>query len=257
MTTEYFRPNSLHEALNILESPNSRPLAGGTFLNTPEYKLKMERNTGEATTALVDLQNLGLDHIRKHGNILEIDACVTMQQLCENTNTPEDLKSAIKLEAPLNIRNIATVAGTLVSSNGRSAFTCAMLALDAKLMSEPGGFETLLGNYLPLREGSLPGKLITKVTIPLNVGFSFEYVGRTKYDLPIVCAAIAKWASGRTRLALGGYGTAPLLALDGTSEDDVMSAARNGYHEAADEWASAEYRAEAAAILAGRCFSRI
>jgi CO/xanthine dehydrogenase FAD-binding subunit len=132
-----------------------------------------------------------------------------------------------------------------------------MLALDAKLFIEPGGVETLLGNYLPLREGSGPGKLITKVTIPLNANLAFEHVGRTKFDLPIVCSAVAKWASGRTRLTLGGFGPAPLLAMDGTADDDINSAARNGYHEAADEWASAEYRAETASTLAGRCLKSV
>jgi len=151
MKTEYFRPPSIAEALENLRLPNSIPLAGGTFLNTPKYKSTLEQRIGDATVALVDLQNLGLTHIRKHGNNLEIDACVTLQQLGENAHTPEDLKKAIKLEAPLNIRNMATAAGTLISCNGRSAFTCAMLALDAKLFIEPGAIESFLGNYLPLR----------------------------------------------------------------------------------------------------------
>lgn len=257
MKIEFLRPNSISEALDNLNSPNSIPLAGGTFLNTPEYKSKLERRTGHPTFALVDLQNLGLDHIRKHGNTLEIDACVTLQQLCENAHTPEDLKKAIKLEAPLNIRNMATAAGTLVSCTGRSAFACVMLALDAKSFIEPGTVETLLGNYLPLREELGTGKLIIRITIPLNASLAFEHVGRTKFDLPIVCAAVAKWTSGRTRLALGGYGSSPLLAMDGATDDDILSAARNGYHEAADEWASAEYRADAAATLAGRCVNRL
>jgi CO/xanthine dehydrogenase FAD-binding subunit len=217
----------------------------------------LERQTGGVTITLVDLQSLGLNHLRKYGNNLEIEACVTLQQLCENAHTPEALKEAIKLEAPLNIRNMATAAGTLVSCTGRSAFACAMLALDARLSIEPGTIDSFLGNFLPLRKESVPGKLITRISIPLNTTLAFEHVGRTKYDLPIVCAAVAKWASGRTRLALGGYGLSPLLAMDGTADDDIKTAARNGYHEAADEWASADYRADIAATLAGRCILRL
>jgi len=257
MKIEFIRPTSLSEALENLVASSSVPLAGGTSLNTPENKSKWERQSGNVTITLVDLQNLGLNHLRKHGTNLEIEACVTLQQLCENTDTPEALKEAIKLEAPLNIRNMATAAGTLFSSTGRSAFACAMLALDTKLIIEPGTVESLLGNFLPLREESIPGKLITKMTIPLNASLAFEHVGRTKFDFPIVCAAVAKWTSGRTRLALGGYGSSPLLAMDGTADDDIMTAARNGYHEAEDEWASAEYRADVAATLAGRCINRL
>jgi CO/xanthine dehydrogenase FAD-binding subunit len=107
-----------------------------------------------------------------------------------------------------------------------------------------------LGEFLPLR----PHGLIILITIPLNVKFAFEFVSRTPADKPIVCVALAQWNSGRTRLALGGYGKSPLLAMDGTEAEGIESAARNAYHEAADEWASAEYRMDVASTLAKRCF---
>jgi CO/xanthine dehydrogenase FAD-binding subunit len=256
MSIQYVRPKSISEALEILSAPNSIPLAGGTRVNTPDFKQKYIQQPGIASFTLVDLQSLGLDQIKKHGDSLEVDACVTLQALYDNSHTTENLKQAIRLEAPLNIRNTATVVGTLVASDGRSPFTTALLAMDAKMNTIPGDEEVILGNYLPMRGTLLPGRLITKIFIPLNIKMSFEYASRTKYDRPIVCVALAQWKSGRTRLALGGYGTAPLLALDGTADDDIKSAARNGYHEAADKWASAEYRADVAATLAGRCVNK-
>jgi len=224
-------------------------LAGGTLVNSPDFL----RKHPSANITAVDLQGLGLNQIRKRGNTLEIDACVTLQRLLENQHTPNGLKRALKQEAPLNIRNTATVAGTLVACDGRSSFATAMLALDARLTIQPGEQEVGFGNFLPLRGSLLPQKLITGITIPLNLHHAFEYVARTPADRPIVCASVAKWASGRTRLTLGGYGPAPLLALDGTSSDDVGASARNAFHEAADEWASARYRCEVAATLAKRC----
>jgi CO/xanthine dehydrogenase FAD-binding subunit len=68
---------------------------------------------------------------------------------------------------------------------------------------------------------------------------------------------VARWASGRTRLALGGYGKIPTLAMDGTEADGIDSAARNAFHEANDEWASAEYRLDVAATLAKRCLDAV
>ena len=106
-----------------------------------------------------------------------------------------------------------------------------------------------LGDFLPLR----PRGLITLITIPLNIKFAFEFVSRTPADKPIICAALTQWNSGRTRLALGGYGKSPMLAMDGTEAEGLESAARNAYHEAADEWASAEYRMDVASVLAKRC----
>jgi CO/xanthine dehydrogenase FAD-binding subunit len=110
-----------------------------------------------------------------------------------------------------------------------------------------------IGDFLPLR----PRGLITSITIPLNAKLAFDYVSRTPADKPIVCAALAQWNSGRTRLALGGYGNSPLLAMDGTEAEGIETAARNACHEAADQWASAEYRMDAAATLAKRCLADI
>ncbi|MGB7874919.1 MAG: FAD binding domain-containing protein, partial [Anaerolineales bacterium] len=232
MITSYHRPKTMPEALKLLKQTDTLPLGGGTLLSS------LKSSSVEA----VDLQSLGLSTIHKKGNNLEIGATVTLQQLLESEHTPDALKSALKLEAPLNIRNAATVAGTLVAADGRSTFTTAMLALDAKLSIQPGDEEIEIGNFLPQRDDNLSGKLITAITIPLNAKLTFESVARTPADKPIVCAALASWPSGRTRFALGGYGKAPLLAMDGTESDGLETAARNAFHEATDEWASAEYR---------------
>ena len=69
--------------------------------------------------------------------------------------------------------------------------------------------------------------------------------------------AVARWKFGRTRVALGGFGDAPILAMDGTSSDRVDLASRDAYFEAKDQWASAEYRRDVAAKLALRCVERL
>jgi len=247
MIIDYIRPQTLDQALTLLAQPNTVPLGGGTLLSQPQ----------SASVKAVDLQALGLNTLRKKGNNLEIGATVTLQQLLENEYTPEALKSALKLEAPLNIRNAATVAGTLVAADGRSSFAAVMLALDAKLTVQPDEKEIEIGSFLPLRDENLRGKLITDLVIPLNTKLAFESVARTPADKPIVCAVLAGWPSGRTRLALGGYGKSPLLAMDGTEAEGLETAARNTFHEATDEWASAEYRMDVAATLAKRCVDQI
>src|SRR5262245_38224806 len=123
MITAYHRPKTLDEALTLLTQAGVVPLGGGTLLSKP---------TADPTQA-VDLQFLGLNTIQKNGNNLELGATLTLQSLLESEYCPAALKSALKLEAPLNIRNSATVAGTLVSCDGRSTFAVALLALDAKI----------------------------------------------------------------------------------------------------------------------------
>ena len=106
---------------------------------------------------------------------------------------------------------------------------------------------------MPLRAERERGTLVTTVNIPSNVTLTYEYVARTPADLPIVCAAVAQWLSGRTRVALGGFGNAPLLAMDGPEPEGAETAARDAFREAGDQWASAEYRSDIAAILVKRC----
>jgi len=265
MITTYHRPQTLTEALTLLAGSNVYPLGGGTLLSRPQAD----------PVEVVDLQALGLDSFNKKGNDLEIGATATLQQLLENEYCPETLRTAIKLEAPINIRNSASIAGTLVSCDGRSPFATSLLALDAKLELKSINKEELanmeaesrepehatrilgLGEFLPVRSNHLPGKLVTSITIPLNTKFAFEFVSRTPADKPIICAAMTQWTSGRTRLALGGYGKSPLLAMDGTEAEGIEAVARNAYHEANDDWASAEYRMDVAAVLAKRCLERI
>ena len=250
MITTYHRPQTLDEALALLTQPNTFPLGGGTLLSHPTVD----------SVSVVDLQLLGLDSLRAKGNdpstgsgqALEIGATCTLQSLLEFEYCPAALKIAIKLEAPINIRNSATVAGTLVSSDGRSPFAASLLAMDAKVTvvsNQPAVIST--GEYLLAK----PKGLITQITIPLNVKFAFEFVSKTPADKPLVSATLAQWKSGRTRLVLGGYGKSPMLAMDGTEADGIESAAKNAYHEAQDDWASAEYRMDVAVTLAKRCLA--
>lgn len=86
---------------------------------------------------------------------------------------------------------------------------------------------------------------------------AYESIARTPADQAIVCAAIAQWSSGRTRVALGGWGEIPSLAMDGPEASGIEMASKSAYSHAGDGWASGEYRQEMAGLLATRCLQRI
>jgi putative selenate reductase FAD-binding subunit len=248
MIKQYYRPKTMQEALILLSQPNTIPLGGGTILSQRRKE----------DFSVIDLQALDLNTIHKSGNTLEIGATVTLQTLFESAYTPEALKTAIKLETPLNIRTKGTVAGTLITCTGRSSFGTVMLALDADCSlagEDPQTFR--IGNLLPIRNEFFHGTLITKIKIPLITKLGFETIARTPDDKPIICAGLAQWPSGRTRLALGGWGFTPILAMDGNEAGGAEDAARNATSEATDEWASAEYRQEMSALLAKRCLASL
>jgi CO/xanthine dehydrogenase FAD-binding subunit len=249
MILEYHRPKAIEEVLDLLTRPTpfTVPMGGGTFLN---------RGTGEPL-AVVDLQGINLDKIERKGKNLHIGATVTLQALMESTYIPSILAQAIRYDATFNIRQVSTIAGSLVAVDGRSPLATTMLALDAYLSVIPNEEQISFGNVLPLRKEKLRGRLITGVTIPLNVQLKYKYVARSPADQPIVCVALSRWPSGRTRVALGGYGREPKLAMDGTDASGAHIAAKDAYSEAGDQWASAEYRSNMAEILTRRCLSEI
>jgi len=252
MIVEYQRPKTIDEALRLLSrtEPLTLPLGGGTALN------RWAQAESQAV-AVVDLQALGLNKIEMRGSNLHLGAAVTLQDLLDHPGLPAMLYEAVRLEATHNLRQAATLAGTLASADGRSPLTTVMLALDATLtIRKASGTEKIgLGSWLPLRRAGVGGGLITEIVLAAAgaVKLSYEYVARTPADRPIVCAAVAQWPAGRTRLALGGWGAAPLLAMDGPEPGGVEAAAHNAYSQAGDQWASAEYRAAMAVTLAKRC----
>lgn len=249
MIIDYHRPDTLEEALKLIaqDDPRTLPLGGGTILNAPSDK----------EYAVVDLQNLGLDKIEGKGNNLNIGATTSLQSLLNEKNLPEILTKAIQHEATYNLRQVGTVAGTLVAADGRSPFACVMLVLDAQLTLQPEDETVNYGELLPVRDEKLSGRLITQISIPTNVNMAYEYVARSPADLMVVGAAAARWKSGRTRVVLGGYGLAPLMVVDGKDKNDILPAVENAYSEAGDQWASAEYRKDAAVTLVRRCLAQI
>ncbi len=249
MIIEYHRPQTLESALQLLgrDEPLTLPMGGGTVLSRP----------GRERYAVVDLQALGLNEIVSEGNLLRIGALSALQQLFESDALQPALRAAAHRETSLNLRQVSTVAGTLVVSDGRSIFATALLALDARLIWQPQDREIGLGEYLPLRENFRGGRLISEVRVPSNPRIEIETVARSPEDRPIVIVAAAKWPSGRTRVAVGGFGAAPMLAMDGTEPAGAVQAVRQAFSSSSDQWATAEYRVEAAGILTGRCLEQV
>jgi CO/xanthine dehydrogenase FAD-binding subunit len=247
MIKKYYRPQSISEALDLISKPNTYPLGGGTILSHPDKDI-----------SVVDLQSLGLDEIHVYAKILRIGATVKLQSLIETDNFPSALQKAVKKEAPLNIRNMASLAGSMVSCDGRSPFSTVMLALNCKIiMAGENSKELYFGEFLISRPEVLKKRLITYVEIPKEIKLAFHMVSRSPSDKPIICVSIAQWTSGRIRMTVGGWGTTPILALDGKDTSGIEDAARNAAHDSDDEWASAEYRMDVSSTLARRCLEDI
>lgn len=247
MVIEYFRPKSIEEALNLLELPNRVPLSGGTYLSRRK----------PISSDLVDLQCLGLDQIIYSDQGIELGATVTLQKVLLAQIFPSSFRRTIELEAPLNIRNSASIGGLIANCDGRSSIATSFLAMNAKITLEPGHVSISLNEFLKSRFKGFHKHLITSIKLQNFMDFSFQYIARTKFDRPIICAAISLLANGNKLLAIGGFGERPILVNDGSIDIDLQSASRDACMNADDEWASRDYRSAMAKILTKRCLDQL
>jgi len=244
MVNAYYRPKNLTEALEILSRKDGdyRPMGGGVVLSQDKSR----------PFSIVDLQALGLNSLTREGQFLQIGAVATLQSIEDFAGLQPGLKTAIGLEANFNLRQQASAAGAILSADGRSTYAVAMMALDATLHWLPDGTEQAIGDWFTLR--SKPGGelLVDRLQIPLNATLAFESVGKTPLDLPVICAAIAHWPSGRIRITLGGFGPTPILALDAPEPGGVEAAVHDALARSDDQWASAAYRQDTGGKLVSR-----
>jgi CO/xanthine dehydrogenase FAD-binding subunit len=203
MIVEYQRPSTIAQAVELLKrnSPKSIPMGGGTVVS---------KNCSD-NLAVVDLQALGLDKITLAETKLSIGATATLQNIIEDKNVPGTLKKIVATEAGRNIRNMGTLAGSLVSADGRSVIGAAFLALNAILVWEPGRTETKLEDLYGAKSKSMPGLFIETVIIDPKVLFAQETVRKTPLDLPLIGVFLARDRQGNDRIVLCGNIARPFL----------------------------------------------
>jgi probable selenate reductase FAD-binding subunit len=266
---EYLRPKTLNSALHLLsrQAPNTVPLAGGTWLVA---------RRDPPIQALVDLSGLNLAFVEKSARRVRLGAMTTLQTLVEHPLAQEVgggfLAEAARRSAPLTIRNIATLGGTLITGESTSEVLLALLALDARaVFCSPLKHEVTLEAFLADRPTHLsPHALLKEIylpTTPPGSGTAQAEISPTPRDYPIVNAAALVVRRGRTcrmaRLALGGVAPYPIRLPDVEAmfcyqsfRDDLLSEAAQAVTGAIDPpddfRASAAYRRAMAAIVAER-----
>lgn len=252
MILEYHRPKTQEQAIALLsrQEPRTVVLGGGLFLNEA---------VGEPI-AVVDIQEIDLHRIEVKAKKIHLGAGANLQSILDQEQIPPALAASIWQQENRNRRQVATLAGSIVAGGGRSPVLCVLLGLDAELVLQGSGEDPQhlpLGDYLPFRKELTAGKLITEIIIPRQLDAVFHYTARSAADLPIVAAAAARWPAGRTRVVLGGYGDQPRMVFDGPDSQGAEQAARDAYSEAADQWASADYRSQTAGVLVKRCLQEL
>jgi CO/xanthine dehydrogenase FAD-binding subunit len=223
---EFHKPADLSAALALLkrESPRTVPLAGGTWLN-PRIGKQVPAE------AVVDLSRLGLDQIERDRDTLRLGPMATLAAVTED-ETCRSLADGIlaqtaRRDAAVNVRNAATLGGTVVVAPVDSELNLALLALAADLSTQSACSEETttwsLGQFLADPVSALDAGLVTQVRIhlPQRAAGGLARVVRTPADHSIVAAvAVVAEDNCAVRIALGGVAPRPLLVeLDPAMRD--------------------------------------
>lgn len=131
MIKEYLLPETVDEALHNLQSYSGRStiIAGGTDLMIDMFEGKI------SPEAFIDISNIGeLKQIQEDGEFIKLGAGVTHNQAAKSSLIQQKapiLARACREVGSLQIRNVGTLVGNIVSAQPAADAAVALVALDA------------------------------------------------------------------------------------------------------------------------------
>ena len=222
---QYHRPSSLDEALGLLaeHGADGKVLAGGQSL-IPLMKLRFA-----APDHLVDINRLpGLDGLAEEGGTLRIGALARNATL-ERSDLLKERYPAMAAAAPMIsdpvVRNMGTLAGSLVHADPAGDWGSVMLALGASvvLRSSRGEREVPIREFLvdTFTTSIEPDEVLTEVRVPapaVRSGGAYLKLERKVSDFATVGVAVQLTMSngtvGRAGIALTAVGSRNIEASE-------------------------------------------
>lgn len=271
--TEYFRPASVNEAIELLarHGPDLLVMAGGTIA------MPLVNEGISAPERVMSLRAAGLDGLRREPGRIRIGAACPLQGLLELDDVPL-LQAAARHTGSWAIRNMGMVGGNLFAPPPAGDVTVALLALDAVLVVAGAGsrreirLDSFHTGFMTTALG--PDELLVEIRIaPPTGATAFHKLGRRQASTPAVVTVAARAIvdGGRVseaRIALGAVGPHPFRAraaeaaltgsrLDTASITRTATAAVDASDPATDGIASEWYRRRMTRLLVERALTDI
>jgi CO/xanthine dehydrogenase FAD-binding subunit len=241
----YVKVQSLEEAYTLYQKKANRIIGGMVWMRMCDYNI----------ATAIDLSGLGLDQIEETESEFSIGCMTTLRQieLHEGLNayTQGAVCDAVKDIVGVQLRNLATVGGSLYGRYGFSDVLTVFSVLDSYV-------ELYKGGIIPLKEYAkrdydrdILVRLIIKKT-PLKV--AFECVRNTRTDFSVLNCAVA--VNGKK--AYIAVGARPLKAevIEGNTSDNLPEKAVKELKFESNMRGSEEYRKKLCQVLIKRALTK-
>ncbi len=276
---EYHEPLTVEEACRVLGQlgRDAKPLAGGTDLIVNMKKRVLNPTHVVSLSSIADLK--GLDSTN---GTMKLGACLTASEIAQSETIKKPFsalcRGAASLGSPL-IRNLATIAGNLVSARPAADFPPALLAYDARvaLVKSSGERIVPLSDFFkgPGQTALEPDELLTQIILskpPAGSGAGYVKLGiRKTLEISLTSAAAylsldSNGSIKTARIFLGSVAPTPLRSpsaekvLTGEKPSEALFE-RAGKASAEDSKpiddfrASADYKRAMAAVLTKRALN--
>lgn len=203
---QYKKPETIAEAYELLSSNQKNEVIGGGAW------LKLASKSVEC---LISLDNLGLKEVSETAEFVFIGAKATIRDL-EISPVVRALQGGLLAEAAnnimgINVRNIATIGGSVMGRFGFSDILTALLAMEAGLVFYDQG-EIALKDYLELKRPKRD--ILLSIKIGKQEALSaFHKEARTRLDFAILNLAVVK-TPNKITIAVGSRPMGAVLATN-------------------------------------------
>lgn len=242
----YVRAGSLEEAWQLNQNKRNRILGGMLWLRL---------GRGRVNTA-IDLCDLGLDAIEETPDQFSIGAMATLRDLEThpglNAYTGGAVADAVKDIVGVQLRNMATVGGSLWGRFGFSDVLTVFLAMDAYVELYKGGIVPLEQFSRMKKDRDILLRLIVKKS-PCKIVYSAMRIQRT--DFPVLTCAVS-CVDGQYRAAIGAR-PGRAMVLRRQSDADLAAFAAEHIPTEGNLRGSAAYRTHLIRVLVSRSITKL
>jgi len=249
---KYVRAQSLEEAYALNQARRNRIVGGMLWMKMAHY---------DADTA-IDLCDLGLNAMEETSEAFSIGAMATLRDLemhaSLNAYTNNAVRNAVKDIVGVQMRNMATVGGSLWSRFGFSDVLTVFLSMDSYV-------ELYKGGIIPLEQFSkmkADNDILLRLIVKKTPGrFVYTAMRNQRTDFPVLACAVSEM-DGEVRAVIGARPGRAMIVRDqqGLVKESAVAFARyvaENVPTGTNVRAGAAYRSHLVRVLVQRSITQL